>query len=173
MEERVTREPQHSARRCKVVCSVKGISEGVWRERRRRSLAFSSLGPDEFGARTLGGMDLDCSTWERQASETGPWPRGKGSRGGAQSVGLWSSFDKFSPHVPYFLSFPYSQSSHNLVWCSLWGRVDGGSLPGKGQWWGHKRRGQKNVSLSRDSRMYLGSAAWSNGGTSAVIWEAS
>lgn len=53
---------------------MKGISEGVWREGRRRSLAFSRLGPDKSGAWTLGGADLDGSTWERQASETGHWP---------------------------------------------------------------------------------------------------
>lgn len=38
-------------------------------------LAFSSPGTGEFGACTLGRVDLDHCTWERQASETGrrPW----------------------------------------------------------------------------------------------------
>lgn len=55
------------------------------------------------------------------------------------------NFYKFSPRVPYFLSFPYLWLSHNLAWSLLWGRlVDSGSLPREGQWWSHKKRGQKN-----------------------------
>lgn len=39
-----------------------------------RSLDFSSLGPDEFQAWTLGKVDLGHSMWERQAFETGHRP---------------------------------------------------------------------------------------------------
>lgn len=59
-------------------------------------------------------------------------------------MGLRSLY-KFSPRVPYFLSFPYLWLTHNLAWSLLWGRLVQG--PGEGQWWSHKRRGQKNEFL--------------------------
>lgn len=82
-------------------------------------------------------------------------------------MGLRSLY-KFSPRVPYFLSFPYLWLTHNLAWSLLWGRLVQG--PGKAS--GGATRGEARRMNFSGLNSVLGEYSLVKRGTSAVIWEA-